>query len=74
MRARFLFKSGHNLTNAFSGYYGWSHPDYPLLIPGSVARIWTYTGVQSQIAPAVVAMFFTFATVTVARQFSLYHS
>jgi hypothetical protein len=75
MRARFLFKSGHYLTNAFSNLYGWSHPDYPLLIPASVARIWSYLGNQSQTAPAAVAMFFTFATVTVAvSSLSIIHS
>jgi hypothetical protein len=75
MRARFLFKYGGYLANAFSNLYGWSHPDYPLLIPGSVARIWRYLGNESQIAPVVVAMFFTFGTVTVVvSSLSMIHS
>ena len=75
MRARFLFKGGHYWADAFSNLYSWSHPDYPLLIPGSVARIWSYIGKQSQIAPAIVAMFFTYSTVTVVvSSLSIIHS
>ncbi len=62
MRARFLFRSGDRWALAFSGHYPWSHPDYPLLIPGNVARIWNYTGKETFMAPAATAFMFTFAT------------
>ncbi|MCP4353134.1 MAG: hypothetical protein GY795_47390 [Desulfobacterales bacterium] len=62
MRARFLFRSGDRWALAFSDQYPWSHPDYPLLIPGNIARIWNYTGKETLTAPAATAFMFTFAT------------
>ena len=41
-------------------------PDYPLLIPASIARWWTYLGDDPTLVPALVAMLFTFATVGLA--------
>jgi hypothetical protein len=38
-------------------------PDYPLLLPATIARLWTYWGEDSQIVPAAVALFFTCAIV-----------
>ncbi len=63
LRARFVARAGSEWRNAFSGQLGWSHPDYPLLLPLSVTRLWQYLGRESQIAPAAVAMLFTFSTV-----------
>jgi hypothetical protein len=63
MRARFLFRSGNQYINAFSSLYSWSHPDYPLLLPCNVARIWTYVGYESKFAPILIALLFTFSTV-----------
>src|SRR5205823_3313718 len=40
-------------------------PDYPLLLPASVAQGWTYAGSQTVLIPAALAMLFTFATVGV---------
>jgi hypothetical protein len=75
MRARYLFRGGHYWANAFSNLYSWSHPDYPLLISGSVARIWSYLGTEPKIAPVIIAMFFTFATVTLTiGSLSVIHS
>lgn len=34
------------------------HPDYPLLLPGSVARAWAYAGSEVPLAPAVLAYLF----------------
>ena len=63
LRARFIFRGGEHWANAFSQLLFWSHPDYPLLIPMNVARVWTYLGHESTMIPWAIAMFFTFATV-----------
>jgi hypothetical protein len=59
--ARFLFRGASEWRDAFASSF--RHPDYPLLIPGAVARLWSYIGTDSMVAPAAVAMLFTFATV-----------
>jgi hypothetical protein len=63
LRARFLFRGGEQWRTAFSGTLFWSHPDYPLLLPGLVARSWVYTGVETRTVPVGIAALFTFATV-----------
>jgi hypothetical protein len=63
MHARAIFRGGDHWREVLTGLPDWSHPDYPLLVPGSVARMWTYMGGETPLAPASVAMLFTFATV-----------
>jgi len=63
MHARAIFRSGGHWREVLTGLPAWSHPDYPLLLPGSIARIWTYMGQESAVAPVAVAMLFTFATI-----------
>jgi len=63
MRARFLFRGGVLWEDAFSNIIHWSHPDYPLLIPGVIARCWRYIGNETTVVPVLIAMLFTFATV-----------
>lgn len=62
MRARFLVRSGSSWTHAFSPRIAWSHPDYPLLIPGAVALLWTLARTESTLAPIGIAFLFTLAT------------
>lgn len=62
-RARFIVRAGSDWRDAFSGLLQWTHADYPLLVPMSVARVWQYLGSESQAAPATIAMIFTFTTV-----------
>ena len=62
-RARFLFRAGDQWRDTFSPLLVWSHPDYPLLLPASVVRLWSYAGRESQAAPEFLALAFTFATV-----------
>ena len=62
MRARFLFRGGNSWAHAFSPRIGWSHPDYPLLIPGAVALLWTLARGESTMAPIGIAFLFTLAT------------
>lgn len=66
LRARFIVRAGSGWRDAFTGLLGWSHPDYPLLLPLSVARLWQYLGWESQTAPTAIAMLFTFSTVALA--------
>lgn len=63
MHARAILRGGEHWRQVLMGLPAWSHPDYPLLIPASVARMWTYMGHETPIAPVSVALLFTFATV-----------
>jgi hypothetical protein len=63
MHARAIFRGGDHWRQVLTALPDWSHPDYPLLLPGSVARMWTYMGRETSLAPAALAMLFTFATV-----------
>lgn len=63
LRARFIYRAGAQWTKAFTPLLAWSHPDYPLLLPASVTRAWTYLGGEDLAAPALVGALFTLATV-----------
>lgn len=63
LRARFLYRGGEEWLRGFSPDIAWSHPDYPLLVPASVARLWQYGGGESTLAPCLLATLFTLATV-----------
>ena len=60
LRARFLF-SADAWRNGFSTEIAWSHPDYPLLLPASVARGYCWSGEPGWVAPAVIALLFLLA-------------
>jgi hypothetical protein len=62
LRARFLFGGGALQGGAFDPAMLWSHPDYPLLLPLAVARLWTYAGAESMTGPALISWGFTFGT------------
>jgi hypothetical protein len=62
LKARFLFLGGDQWRNLFTVNSG-LHLDYPLLLPGFIARCWTYVGDDPVVVPAVVAAVFTFSTV-----------
>jgi hypothetical protein len=63
MHARAIVRGGLHWRELLAGLPTWSHPDYPLLVPGSVARIWSYVGRETAFGTVSVAMLFTFATV-----------
>jgi hypothetical protein len=63
LRARFLYRGGDSWRDTFTNAIAWSHPDYPLLVPGATARCWYYAGEETTLAPQVVAGLFTLATV-----------
>lgn len=60
MHARFLFRGGTQWREAFASGLDWSHWDYPLLLPLSIARGWTYLGGEGFPVPAVMGFLFTF--------------
>jgi hypothetical protein len=62
MHARALFRAGQRWRELLLALPEWSHPDYPLLLPASVARIWTYGGAETLLGPIAIAFLFTFAT------------
>jgi len=66
LHARFLFRGGAG--DAWRGFFSiaWSQPDYPLLLPASVARVWAYAGHESTLGPILIAVGFGIACVTLA--------
>src|SRR5258708_3910547 len=58
LRARFFVRGGQFWKDAFSSQLAWSHPDYPLLLPGIVATLWTLAHTESTAAPIGVAFLF----------------
>jgi hypothetical protein len=66
MRARFLHRGleGH-WRDAFQTALAWSHPNYPLMLPSTIARLWLYAGRESSVAPIIVAFLFEYSTMGV---------
>jgi len=63
LRARFIFRGGKYWTDAFSSMLAPNHhPDYPLLIPLTVSRCWTYIGNETEAVPWLLSLLFAFAT------------
>jgi hypothetical protein len=62
LRARFLFRSGIFWQDAFSPDLNWTHPDYPLMLPGLVALCWKVSRHESTDAPIAIAFLFSLAT------------
>jgi hypothetical protein len=60
-----LFRAGAFWRDAFASDLSWSHPDYPLLVPGLVALCWKLTGQDSTDAPIAIAFLFALGTVGV---------
>jgi hypothetical protein len=63
LHARFLFRGGPHWKDGFVPLIPWSHPDYPLLLPASIAHFWRYVGHESWVVPSVIALIFAFGTV-----------
>jgi hypothetical protein len=62
LRARFLFRAGAFWRDAFASDLNWSHPDYPLMLPGLVALCWKLSGQESTDAPIAIAFLFALGT------------
>ncbi|MEX2661218.1 MAG: glycosyltransferase family 39 protein [Vicinamibacterales bacterium] len=74
LKARFLARGAADgaWREVFSPVIGWSHPDYPLLLPWLVARGWAYAGRETVAVPIAYSALFSVAlvailTVSVAR-------
>ncbi|PID60035.1 hypothetical protein CSB45_00665, partial [candidate division KSB3 bacterium] len=60
--ARYLFRSGGHWRNVFTANT-WSHPDYPLLLPANVLRLWVFWGKETLMSPIVIAFLYTALTI-----------
>lgn len=59
LKAKFLFRDPAQWTGMFSPILSWAHPDYPLLLPGTLAWGWHLAGKEFLLwAPAVDFVFF----------------
>lgn len=66
LHARFLFRGGPDFwRNAFSPHIPWAHPDYPLLLSGTIALCWTIAGAESALGPQLIAGLFGLASLGV---------
>jgi hypothetical protein len=61
LRARWLFRAGAAWRGAFGEHA--IHGDYPLLLPGAVARLWVYDGADTTLVPAALAAIYALALV-----------
>lgn len=58
LHARFLFRSPEHWQDVFAPTLDYSHPDYPLLLPGFIARTWSRLGTDTTLVPILVALGF----------------
>ncbi len=63
MHARFLFRGGPDWPALLQEpRLGWTHLDYPLLVPASVARAWAWAGSDAPAVAGLVSTLFGVAT------------
>jgi hypothetical protein len=62
LRARFMFRGGEYWIDGLTPLLRWTQPDYPLLLPGAVARAWKVIGSESTAIPVGIAFLFTFCS------------
>lgn len=58
LKAKFFFRSPEEWAGMFRPELSFSHPDYPLLLPGAVCWGWNWSGKEILIWPALVAFLF----------------
>ncbi len=63
LHSRFLYRGMERWSDYLTPVLHWSHPDYPLLVPGAIARLWSVIGSELPLVPVSIAFCFTFATV-----------
>ncbi len=61
LHARFILRGGEHWQDFLSSGLDWTHPDYPLLVPLSVVRMWKYAGSETLCGPIVLSVLFTLA-------------
>jgi hypothetical protein len=59
--ARFIFRGGSGWAETLTYKLAWTHSDYPLLLPLSVARMWAFAG-ETQLVPALIGLMFMSGT------------
>ncbi len=59
LKARFMFRLPHGWQKILPSQLGYSHLDYPFLLPVSVTRVWNWVGSDTATAPAVIGALFT---------------
>lgn len=64
LRARFLFRA-QEFVSPFSAAIEWTHPDYPLLVPGVIALLWHAGGRETTSIAGAVGLLFLFSSVAV---------
>jgi hypothetical protein len=64
LRASFI-ASGDRWLSGFSEVLSWSHPDYPLLLPLNIARIWVLLADRSVWVPILISLVFQVSLVGV---------
>ena len=62
LHARAFFLSGGAIWKTRLYRIAFSHPDYPLLLPLNVARLWFFAGQEAPSGPAALAFLYTFGT------------
>ena len=55
--------SGSEWLQGFSEEIAWSHPDYPLLLPLNVARLWITQAERSVLAPILLGLIYQLSLV-----------
>ena len=68
IKAEFLFLNNPLWQNVFSLPHFMSHNDYPMMLPATTARLWSYTGVENYAINATIGLFFTFGLVYLLYQ------
>jgi hypothetical protein len=65
-----VFLALHNplWKNVFQLPHFMSHNDYPLFLPSTVARLWSYTGAENYAVNVTLGLFFTFGLVYLLYQ------
>lgn len=64
LKARFIYRdAGLFWRNLYSPIIGWSHPDYPLLLPLSIARIWTLMKTDTVRVPMYFSVIISVVTI-----------
>jgi hypothetical protein len=59
LHARFLLRGGQNWQDYLASGLEWTHPDYPLLLPLSIVRMWKYAGSETVYGPILLSVLFT---------------
>src|SRR5262249_32824754 len=62
LHARVLVRAGSQWPSILNAVT-FSNPDYPLLLPGMIARFWRFTGTETTLVPIGIALVFTALTV-----------